>query len=146
MTNNQEAHDPQPIGLTAIGYVQRDHDDEGLAGPELRARLARIVLEPRLTDGLLGILPGDDIIVLCYFHQAARDVLQVHPMGDMQSPLRGVFATRSPARPNPIAVTSARVERITENVLHVVGLDALHGTPVVDIKSYAETFDTPYRR
>jgi L-fuculose-phosphate aldolase len=98
-----------------------------------------------VTDGLLGLESGDDVIVLCYFHRAERDVLQVHPMGDPGRPLRGVFATRSPARPNPIAVTSTRIERIEGNVLHVVGLDALDGTPVVDIKSYAETFDTPYR-
>jgi tRNA-Thr(GGU) m(6)t(6)A37 methyltransferase TsaA len=116
-----------------------------LRGEELRARPARIVLDPALTDGLLGLASGDDVIVLCYFDRAARDVLQVHPMGDMDAPLRGVFATRSPVRPNPVAVTSARIEHIEENVLHVVGLDALDGTPVVDIKSYAEAFDTPYR-
>jgi tRNA-Thr(GGU) m(6)t(6)A37 methyltransferase TsaA len=65
-------------------------------------------------------------------------------MGDPNNPLRGVFATRSPTRPNPIAVTSARIQRIDDNVLQVVGLDAVDGTPVVDIKSYAESFDTPY--
>jgi tRNA-Thr(GGU) m(6)t(6)A37 methyltransferase TsaA len=65
-------------------------------------------------------------------------------MGDTENPLRGVFATRSPARPNPIAVTSVRIQRIEDNVLHIVGLDALNGTPVVDIKSHAEAFDTPY--
>jgi tRNA-Thr(GGU) m(6)t(6)A37 methyltransferase TsaA len=104
-----------------------------------------MVLDPEVTDGLLGLVPGDDVIVLCYFHEASHDVLQVHPMGSMDSPLRGVFGTRSPARPNPIAVTSARIREIEGNVLHVVGLDALDGTPVVDIKSYAESFDTPYR-
>ncbi|MGD2178718.1 MAG: tRNA (N6-threonylcarbamoyladenosine(37)-N6)-methyltransferase TrmO [Anaerolineae bacterium] len=140
--------DPNPksqgIALSTIGYVRRDECDEGLKGLELRARPARVVLNPAVTDGLLGLVPGDDVIVLCYFHKAERDVLQVHPMGDMEAPLRGVFATRSPARPNPIAVTSARIELIEENVLHVVGLDALDGTPVVDVKSYAEAFDTPY--
>ncbi len=134
----------EQITLNAIGYVKRDEADAGLRGPDLRARSARIVLDPAVTDGLLGLQQSDDIIVLCFFHEAGRDVLQVHPMGDMENPLRGVFATRSPARPNPIAVTSARIERIADNVLHVVGLDALDGTPVVDIKSYAETFDTPY--
>jgi tRNA (adenine37-N6)-methyltransferase len=127
------------------GYkAQRDAGDDVLRGAELRARPARILLEPALTDGLLGLEPGSDILVLCYFHRAGHDVLQVHPMGDMDNPLRGVFATRSPARPNPIAVTSARILRIEGHVLHVVGLDALDGTPVLDIKSHAETFDTPY--
>jgi tRNA-Thr(GGU) m(6)t(6)A37 methyltransferase TsaA len=125
--------------------VERGERDEGLQGKELRARPARIVLDPAVTDGLLGLEAGDDIVVLCYFHQADRDVLQVHPMGDMDSPLRGVFATRSPVRPNPIAVTSARIQRIEGNLLHVVGLDALDGTPVMDIKSHAEAFDMPYR-
>ncbi len=136
--------DTETITITPIGCVQRPEGDSSLRGPELRARPARIVLEPEVLDGLLGLEPGSDVILLCYFHQADRDVLQVHPRGDMNRPLRGVFATRSPARPNPIAVTSARVQRIEDNVLHVIGLDAVDGTPVVDIKSYAEAFDTPY--
>jgi tRNA-Thr(GGU) m(6)t(6)A37 methyltransferase TsaA len=146
MTNDQQGHDWEAITLQPIGHVERNDDDDGLRGNELRARPARIVLDPAVIDGLLGLGPGSDVLVLCYFHQAAHDVLQVHPMGDMGNPLRGVFATRSPVRPNPIAVTSARVEAIEpDNVLHVVGLDALDGTPVVDIKSLAESFDTPYR-
>jgi len=135
----------QPITLWPIGHVERNKGDQGLRGDGLRALPASIVLEPALTDGLLGLEPGDDILVLCYFHESGRDVLQVHPRGNLDNPLRGVFATRSPARPNPIAVTSARIERIEDNVLHVVGLDALDGTPVVDIKSHAKAFDTPYR-
>lgn len=138
MTNDQT------IALRPVGRVERDEEDEGLRGEDLRARPARIVLDPSVTDGLLGLEPGSDILVLAYFHQADRDVLQVHPRGNPDNPLRGVFATRSPARPNPIAVTSARIERIDGNVLHVVGLDALDSTPVLDIKSYAEAFDTPY--
>jgi tRNA-Thr(GGU) m(6)t(6)A37 methyltransferase TsaA len=138
MTNDQT------IALRPIGRVERDEGDEALRGKALRAQPARIVLDPQLTDALLGLESDSDIVVLAYLHQADRDVLQVHPMGNPDNPLRGVFATRSPARPNPIAVTSGRIERIDGNVLHVVGLDALDGTPVLDIKSYAEAFDTPY--
>ncbi len=130
--------------LRPIGFVERDESDEELRGRELRAHPARIVLDPRVRDALLGLEAGSDILVLCFFNRSDRDVLQVHPMGENENPLRGVFATRSPARPNPIAVTSARVERIEENVLHVIGLDALDDTPVVDIKSLAETFHTPF--
>jgi len=130
--------------LQPIGYVERDEDDEGLRGPELRGLPARIVLDPEIRDALLGLEAGSDVLVLCYFDRSDRDVLQVHPMGNTDNSLRGVFATRSPARPNPIAVTSARVQRIEDNVLHVVGLDALGDTPVVDIKSLTETFDTPF--
>ena len=129
--------------LRPIGYVERDKADEELRGPELRGQPARIVMDPQVRDALLGLEAGSDVLVLCYFHRSDRDVLQVHPMGDTESPLRGVFATRSPARPNPIAVTSARIEGMEEDVLRVVGLDALDGTPVVDIKSVAEAFDTP---
>jgi len=130
--------------LKPIGYVERGEADEDLRGPDLRERSARILMDPDVTDALLGLEDGSDILVLCYFDRSDRDVLQVHPMGKMDNPLRGVFATRSPARPNPIAVTSARIERIEDNVLHVVGLDALGDTPVVDIKSLAEAFDTPF--
>ncbi|MGD2166013.1 MAG: tRNA (N6-threonylcarbamoyladenosine(37)-N6)-methyltransferase TrmO [Anaerolineae bacterium] len=130
--------------LTPIGHVERSEGDSGLQGDELRSRPARIVLDPEVTDGLLGLEAGSAVLVLCYFHQSDRNVLQVHPMGDVQNPLRGVFATRSPARPNPIALTSARIQRIEDNVLQVLGLDALNGTPVLDIKPYAESFDTPY--
>lgn len=137
--------DDRTITLTSIGRVERDDEDDALRGEELRGRPARIVLSPEVTDGLLGVEPGADVLVLCYFHRSDRDVQQVHPMGDPANPLRGVFATRSPARPNPIAVTSARIQRIEGNVLHVVGLDAMDGTPVLDIKSLAENFDTPYR-
>lgn len=130
--------------LKTVGYVERNKKDEALRGQELRARRARIVFDPRVTDALLGLEAGTDVLVLCYFHHSDRDVLQVHPRGNVENPLRGVFATRSPARPNPIAVTSARIEKVAGNELHVVGLDALDGTPVVDIKSLAEAFDTPY--
>ena len=130
--------------LHPIGYVERDEADEELRGPDLRSRTARIVLDPRVSDALLGLEAGSDILVLCFFNRSDREVLQVHPRGDQDNPLRGVFATRSPARPNPIAVTSARIEGLQENVLQVIGLDALGDTPVVDIKSMAEAFDTPF--
>ena len=134
-----------PIVVTPIGYVERDVGDEGLGTDELRARPARIVLDPALTEGLMGLAPGKDVVVLFYFHRSMDYDLQLHPRGDPDRPLRGVFATRSPRRPNPIGLTSARIQRIDENVLEVVGLDALHGSPVLDIKVHATFFDTPYR-
>ncbi len=140
------AQSPNPgIILHPIGYVERDEEDKGLSGDGLRARPARIVLDPALTDGLLGLGPGSDIVVLYYFHRSVGYDLQVHPRGDPGQPLRGVFAVRSPRRPNPIAVTTVRVRRIEGNVLEVVGLDALDGSPVLDIKGYASLFDTSLR-
>ena len=135
---------PPAITLTPIGYVERDERDEGLSGDELRTRPARIVLGPALTDGLLGLEPGSHIVVLFYCHRSTGYDLQVHPRGDPSRPLRGVFAVRSPRRPNPIGVTTARVQRVEGNVLEVVGLDALNGSPVLDIKGYSSFFDTPY--
>lgn len=138
------SHKNAMIECRPIGHVERQEDGADRSGRALRRQTVRIVLDPALTDGLLGLEPGSDVLVLCYFDRAGRDVLQVHPRGDKDRPLRGVFATRSPVRPNPIAVTSARILRIDDNVLTVIGLDALDGTPVLDIKSYAEAFDTPY--
>ncbi len=134
----------QPITFRPIGHVERDEGDAGLSGDELRARPARIALDPALTGGLLGLEPGSDIVVLFYFHRSTGYDLQVHPRGDLTRPLRGVFAVRSPRRPNPIGVTTARVQRVEGNVLEVVGLDALDGSPVLDIKGYSSFFDTPY--
>lgn len=135
----------QPITFHPIGYVERDAGDEGLSYDELRARPARIVLDPALVDGLLGLEPGSDIVVLFVFHLSADYDLQLHPQGNPSRPIRGVFATRSPRRPNPIATTSARIRRIEGNVVEVVGLDALDRSPVLDIKVRASCFDTPYR-
>jgi tRNA-Thr(GGU) m(6)t(6)A37 methyltransferase TsaA len=133
-----------PIILRPIGRVERDVDNEKLLYDELQAQPVRIALDPALTDGLLGLEPGNDIVILFYCHQSTGYNLHVHPRGDPSRPLRGVFATRSPRRPNPIAVTTARIQRIEGNVLQVVGLDALDGSPVVDIKIHSSSFDTPY--
>lgn len=134
------------ITLIPIGYVERDAGDEGLLHDELQARPARILLDLALTGGLLGLESGSDVVVLFYCHRSTGYALQIHPRGDPSRQLRGVFATRSPRRPNPIAVTTARVQRIEGNVLEVIGLDALDGSPVLDIKGYASAFDTPYTR
>jgi tRNA-Thr(GGU) m(6)t(6)A37 methyltransferase TsaA len=85
-------------------------------------------------EGLEGIAVGDEIILITWFHQSRRDVLQVYPRGDMHNPLTGVFATRSPDRPNPLGLHRVRVLAIDGRRLHVGPLEAIDGTPVVDIK------------
>lgn len=136
----------EPITLTPIGFVSRP--DAIPTGADkiaaLRAETVRLVLDPRFADALLGVEAGADLVLLTYFHLASHDVLQVHPRGNLARPLRGVFATRSPVRPNPIGLVTVRVVRIEANVLWVKGLDSLDGTPVLDIKSYSEGFDQPY--
>ncbi|NNK96139.1 MAG: tRNA (N6-threonylcarbamoyladenosine(37)-N6)-methyltransferase TrmO [Desulfobacterales bacterium] len=97
-------------------------------------RVGSLEIYPEYEEALDGIVSGQTIVVLFWLHQAARDILKVHPRGDMSKELRGVFATRSPARPNPIAISELRVLAIQGNHLEVLGLDILDGTPIVDIK------------
>ena len=97
-------------------------------------RTGTLEIHPEYQQGLNGIAPGQTIVVLFWLHQASRNLLQVYPRGDRSRGLRGVFATRSPARPNPIAVSELNVLEISENKVVVTGLDILDGTPIVDIK------------
>lgn len=93
------------------------------------------MIDRALAEGLKDLKPGQELRVLTWFHLAERDVLQVHPRGDLTQPLKGVFATRSPARPNPIGLHRVRVLEITEgNRLRIDHLDAVGGTPIVDLK------------
>ena len=92
---------------------------------------------PMYKDGLSGIAPGDRLQVLYWMHElkeTERQRLKVHPRGDKNRPLTGVFALRSPMRPNPIGVSDVRVTRIVENRVVVTGLDALDGSPILDLK------------
>lgn len=83
---------------------------------------------------LHGIAVGDALVILTWFHRSARDVLQVHPRGESENPLTGVFATRSPDRPNPIGLHRVTVLEIHGNSLKVGPMEAIDGTPVIDIK------------
>jgi tRNA-Thr(GGU) m(6)t(6)A37 methyltransferase TsaA len=87
-----------------------------------------------LIDALSGLAVGDTLIVVTWFHKARRDVLQVHPRGDLRRPLAGVFATRSPDRPNPLGLHQVTVKRIAGNRLRIGPIEAIDRTPVVDIK------------
>ncbi len=89
---------------------------------------------PQYQEGLEGIESGQTIVVLFWLHKSSRDTLKVYPRGDTSRGLRGVFATRSPARPNPIAVSELMVLSIENNFIKVSGLDILDGTPIIDIK------------
>jgi tRNA-Thr(GGU) m(6)t(6)A37 methyltransferase TsaA len=84
--------------------------------------------------GLQGLVAGDDIIVITWLHRAHRDVLKVYPRSDRSRPLTGVFATRSPDRPNPLGLHRVTVKRIVKNRLRIGPIEAIDGTPVVDIK------------
>lgn len=112
--------------LTLLEHAPRQGDEGGTE--------AWLELSPSSAPGLTGIAAGDELILLTWFHLADRDTLQVHPRGDLNRPLTGVFATRSPDRPNPIGLHRVTVLEIRENKLRVGPLEAIDGTPVVDIK------------
>jgi tRNA-Thr(GGU) m(6)t(6)A37 methyltransferase TsaA len=123
----------EPVTFRPIGYVENDFD-EPVASDQIRAAESRIVLDPGLLDGLQGLEPGQPIMVIFCFHRSQGYDLRQHPRGDASRPERGVFALRSPRRPNPIGVTVADLLAMEGNVLRVRGLDALNGTPVLDLK------------
>ena len=95
---------------------------------------AWIVMVPEFLPALDGIVVGDSLIVLTWLHQSVRDVLKVHPRGEIQNPAKGVFITRSPDRPNPIGLHPVTVLEIEGNSLKIGPIEAIDGTPVVDIK------------
>ncbi len=95
---------------------------------------AWLEVRPSLADGLDGVTVGDEIIVVTWLHRARRDVLKVHPRSDNRFPLTGVFATRSPDRPNPLGLHRVMVHDVDGNRLRIGPIEAIDGTPVVDIK------------
>jgi tRNA (adenine37-N6)-methyltransferase len=134
----------QSIMLRPIGHVENDVNE--MLAPEKNAgRQSRIMLAGHLCDGLLGIEEYAQVLVVFYFHRADEVRLQLHPRDDASRPLRGVFATRTQYRPNPIGVTVAKLLRVEGCALIVQGLDAMNGTPVLDIKPYAPAFDSGSR-
>jgi tRNA-Thr(GGU) m(6)t(6)A37 methyltransferase TsaA len=125
------AYDVRPIGQvqSALTDPRRapKQGDEG--APD-----ARIEILPEFAAGLDGVSAGADILVLTWLHQADRDVLKVHPRDDETRPLADVFRTRSADRPNPIGLHRVRVLAVDGHALHVRGLEAIDGTPVIDLK------------
>ena len=81
-----------------------------------------------------GLKAGDEIIVITWLHQARREALKVHPRSDRSLPLTGVFATRSPDRPNPLGLHRVTIREIMKNRLRIGPIEVIDGTPVVDIK------------
>jgi tRNA-Thr(GGU) m(6)t(6)A37 methyltransferase TsaA len=95
---------------------------------------AWLELDPQYHDALLGLQPGDQLILLTWLHQSNRDTLQVHPKRIANAPLTGVFATRSPDRPNPIGLHEVTVLEIDGARLRVDALECIDGTPILDLK------------
>jgi tRNA-Thr(GGU) m(6)t(6)A37 methyltransferase TsaA len=124
------------IDIETIGRVESPLTERSQApkqGDE-GAPEAWIVLHDRVAGALLGLNAGDDLLVLTWLDRAARDTLQVYPRGDPERGMHGVFATRSPDRPNPIGLHRVEVIAVEGTRLHVRNLEALDGTPVLDLK------------
>jgi tRNA-Thr(GGU) m(6)t(6)A37 methyltransferase TsaA len=132
VTSASTRHTLQPIGRVVSSLRRRaDAPRQGYEG----APDAWLRIDPAFVPGLDGIRAGQDVLILTWLHEAQRDVLAVHPRDDRTQPLAGVFATRSADRPNPIGLHRVRVLAIdAQGSLHVQGLEAIDGTPVLDIK------------
>jgi tRNA-Thr(GGU) m(6)t(6)A37 methyltransferase TsaA len=128
--------DATVFSLAPIGFIQsslknrREAPKQGSEG----APDAWLEIVPEVVSGLEGIFSGQEVILITWLHQARRDVLRVHPRSDRKLSLAGVFATRSPDRPNPLGLHRVTVLEIVGNRLRVKPLEAIDGTPVVDIK------------
>jgi tRNA-Thr(GGU) m(6)t(6)A37 methyltransferase TsaA len=126
----------EPIGrvastLTDLAAAPKQGDE---GAPE-----AWIVLSPTVAAGLAGIEVGAELVVLTWLDRGDREVLRVHPRGDLSRPPQGVFATRSPDRPNPIGLHRVEVKEVAGERLRVSGLEAIDGTPVLDLKPVLST-------
>ncbi len=127
-----------PIGrvrsaVTSVEEAPRQGRDAGT--------VAEVEIFPRYAEALVGIERWARLRVTCWLHRASRDVLGVHPRGDPSSPLTGVFATRSPSRPNPLAVYTVDLLERRGTTLVVAGVDAVDGTPVVDVRPHVPRLD-----
>ena len=120
----------KPIGV--IRSELRNRQAAPLQGYE-GAPDAWLEVNSTVTEGLEGITEGKEIVLITWFHKAYRDILKLHPRGDKDRSLTGVFTTRSPDRPNPLGLHRVTVLKIAGNRLKVGPIEAIDGTPVVDI-------------
>ncbi len=127
-----------PIGVVENDFQKADDPKK------IRNSVSFLVLEERYLPALEGLEHFRYLIVIYHLDKSPGYREKVHPMGDLSLPKRGVLATRSPCRPNPLGITVVEVLKVARNKISVTGLDALHGTPILDIKPYEEHFDSPY--
>ncbi|HEX5940090.1 MAG TPA: tRNA (N6-threonylcarbamoyladenosine(37)-N6)-methyltransferase TrmO [Dehalococcoidia bacterium] len=126
--------------LQPIGYIRstlRELSDAPRQGSE-GAPDARLEVDASFAQGLNGIVSGDELIVVTWLHLADREVLETHPRNDVNIPLTGVFATRSPDRPNPLGLHRVTVREVSGTNLVIGPIEAIDGTPVVDSNRWLE--------
>ena len=124
------------LQLRPIGVIRSVVKERGKAAKQASEGAPDVWLEVKkfALPCLDGLVPGQKIIVITWLHKARRNVLKVHPRSDPQRPLMGVFATRSPDRPNPLGLHEATIREISGRRLRIGPIEAIDGTPVVDIK------------
>ncbi len=130
------------IRFQPIGHAQTPYDDVAnmpIQGAGLANNRGQLVIAPQYADGLADLHEFSHIYVLFHLHRSQPGALKVTPFLDTVE--RGIFATRSPKRPNPIGLSIVEIERIVDNVIHVRGIDLLNGTPLIDVKPYIQAFD-----
>jgi tRNA-Thr(GGU) m(6)t(6)A37 methyltransferase TsaA len=121
----------RPVGIIRSALKERKGAPrQGAEG----APDAWLEVRPELAPALSGVSAGDEILVITWLHQADRSVLEVHPRDNHEAPLAGVFATRSPDRPNPLGLHRVTIREISGTRLRIGPIEAIDGTPVVDIK------------
>ncbi len=129
------------ITLKAIGTVRSEIKQP--TRRDCRDVVSEIVVDSSLTESLDNLDEFSHIIIIYWIHQSRRPApKKVRPMGNPEHELMGVFATRSPDRPNPIGKSTVRLLKRQDNILKVKGLDAIDGTPVIDIKPYVPGYDS----
>ena len=128
--------DERRFEIVPIGVVESPLADVGAAPKQGHegAPDAWLVFDRAVIDGLTDLGPGDEVIVLTWLHYADREVLRVHPRDDPSNPERGVFSTRSASRPNPIGLHPVEVVAVDGPRVRVRNLEAVDGTPIVDVK------------
>ena len=142
-SGEEESARADVYSIVSIGSVRSPFtnlEEAPRQGREAQAE-GEILIHPRYAEAVEDLRAGDRLWVLLWFHAARRDVLRVHPRGDRSLPLKGVFSTRSPHRPNPLGLCLVEVLEVEGCRLRVLGLDALDGTPVVDIKPHRTELD-----
>jgi tRNA-Thr(GGU) m(6)t(6)A37 methyltransferase TsaA len=125
-----------PFDLRAVGRVESPIADRGAApkqGDE-GAPESTLVFDPSVAEALTDVRPGSDMLLFTWLHQADRDTLRVHPRGETARAEEGVFTTRSPDRPNPIGLHRVMVVAVDGLRVRVRDLEAIDGTPIVDMK------------
>src|SRR5579871_1627816 len=133
---SMKAQKDKSLELRPIGVIRSRIKERSQAPKQGSEGAPDVWLEvhPFATPALDGVAVGDELILLTWLHRAHRDTLKVHPRSDPKRRLTGVFATRSPDRPNPIGLHQVTVRRISKKRLRVGPIEAIDGTPVIDIK------------